>query len=78
MLVACGGSGDSSDTTSGIGGTAIVSGQIYGFGSIYVNRGNFEIDASQFDVDGETFVGLEGQNKLTVGMVVRKTRAGVA
>ena len=69
MLVACG--GDSSETTAGIGGTGIVSGQITGFGSIHVNGGKFETDSSLFDVDGKTFVGQEGQNKLAVGMVVR-------
>ena len=71
MLIACGGSSDSSDTTAGIGGTGIVSGQITGFGSIHVNDGKFEIDTSLFDVDGQTFVGQEGQDKLAVGMVVR-------
>lgn len=69
ILVACG--GDSSDTTAGIGGTGIVSGQITGFGSIHVNGGKFETDSSLFDVDGKTFVGQEGQDKLAVGMVVR-------
>jgi len=71
MLVACGGSGSGSDTTAGIGGTGIVSGQITGFGSIHLNDGKFETDSSLFDVDGKTFVGQEGQNKLAVGMVVR-------
>jgi hypothetical protein len=71
LLIACGGSSDSSDTTAGIGGTGIVSGQITGFGSIHVNDRKFEIDTSLFDVDGQTFVGQEGQDKLAVGMVVR-------
>ena len=71
LLVACGGSSGGSDTTAGIGGTGIVSGKITGFGSIHVNGGKFETDNSLFDVDGETFVGQEGQNKLAVGMVIR-------
>jgi len=66
MLVACG--GDSSDTTAGIGGTGIVSGQITGFGSIHVNGGKFETDTSRFDVDGDTSA---DQSDLAVGMVVR-------
>ena len=68
MLVACGGSSDSSDTTAGVGGTGIVSGQITGFGSIHVNGGKFETDSSRFDVDGDT--GAD-QSDLAVGMVVR-------
>ena len=71
LLSACGGSSDSSDTTAGIGGTGIVSGQITGFGSIHVNGGKFEIDTSTFIVDGKTFVGRAGQDALSVGMVVR-------
>ena len=68
LLSACGGSGDSSDTTAGIGGTGIVSGQITGFGSIHVNGGKFETDTSRFDVDGDTSA---DQSDLAVGMVVR-------
>jgi hypothetical protein len=71
LLVACGGSSDGSDTTAGIGGTGIVSGEITGFGSIHVNGGKFETDSSLFDVDGKPFVGQEGQDQLAVGMVVR-------
>ena len=65
LLVACGGS---SDTTAGIGGTGIVSGKITAFGSIHVNGGKFEIDSSRFDVDGDTSA---DQSDLAVGMVVR-------
>ena len=65
LLVACGGS---SDTTAGIGGTGIVSGKITGFGSIHVNGGKFETDSSLFDVDGDTSA---DQSDLAVGMVVR-------
>ena len=65
LLVACGGS---SDTTAGIGGTGIVYGKITGFGSIHVNGGKFEIDSSRFDVDGDTSA---DQSDLAVGMVVR-------
>ena len=68
MLVACGGSGESSDQVAGIGGTGIVSGQITGFGSIHVNGGKFETETSRFDVDGDTSA---DQSDLAVGMVVR-------
>jgi len=77
ILSACGGGDGSSETAGiggtgiGVGGTGIVAGPITGFGSIHVNGGKFETDSSLFDVDGETFVGQEGQNKLAVGMVVR-------
>ena len=77
MLVACGGSGDSSDTTAGIGGTGIVSGQITGFGSIHVNGGKFDIDTSQFNVDGDVNA---TQADLALGMVVQlkvETEAGI-
>ena len=70
LLSACGDSSDSSDTTAGIGGTGIVSGQITGFGSIHVNGGKFEIDTSTFIIDGKTFMGQAGQDALSVGMVV--------
>lgn len=71
LLIACGGSSDSSDTTAGIGGTGIVSGQITGFGSIHVNGGKYNIDNSNFEVDGNPFVGQAGQDELALGMVVQ-------
>ena len=68
LLIACGESTDGSDTVAGIGGTGIVAGKITGFGSIYVNGGKFDIDTSQFDVDGDT--GAD-QSDLALGMVVK-------
>jgi hypothetical protein len=67
LLVACGSSSDSSDTTAGIGGTGIVSGEITGFGSVHVNGGKFETDSSLFDVDGNT---IASQGDLALGMVI--------
>lgn len=74
LLSACGGSSsDSTDvagiggTGIGIGGTGIVSGKITGFGSVYVNGGKFDIDTSQFNVDGDT--GAD-QGDLALGMVI--------
>jgi len=68
VLVACGGSGESSDQTAGIGGTGIVFGKITGFGSVHVNGSKFETDTSQFDVDGDT--GAD-QSDLALGMVIK-------
>jgi hypothetical protein len=67
MLVACGGSSDSSDTTAGIGGTGIVSGQITGFGSVHVNGTVFNTSSSTFIVDGNM---AATQDDLEIGMVV--------
>jgi len=68
LLVACGGSSDSSETIAGIGGTGIVSGKITGFGSVYVNGSRYEIGTSQIIVDGE---GNKSESDLKLGMVVR-------
>jgi hypothetical protein len=70
MLSACGGSGGGSDTTAGIGGTGIAVGKITDFGSIFVNGGIFNINQTQFLVDGEEKVGQAGQDALAIGMVV--------
>lgn len=68
MLVACGGSGESSDQVAGIGGTGIVSGKITGFGSIHVNGTKFNTNNSVFIVDGNM---AATQDDLEIGMVVR-------
>ena len=81
-ISACGGG---SEQTAGIGGTGItakgvVQGEVTGFGSIFVNGKKFEIDSSNFIVDGSSFVGQAGQAELALGMVVRlsvKTENGV-
>jgi len=72
FLTACGGSSSTETagiggTGIGIGGTGIVSGKITGFGSVHVNGGTFEIDSSQFNVDGDT--GAD-QGDLALGMVI--------
>jgi hypothetical protein len=68
MLVACGGSSESSDTTAGIGGTGIVSGQITGFGSVHVNGTVLSTSNSTFIVDGNM---AAPQDDLEIGMVVK-------
>ncbi len=64
LLVSCGGS----ETTAGIGGTGITSGEITRFGSVFVNGVEFSTTSSQFEVDGDTSA-LE--TDLKVGMVVK-------
>ena len=54
--------------TSGISGTGIVFGTITGFGSIFVNGVEYEIDDATFDVDGNKSA---TQSQLRIGMVVR-------
>jgi hypothetical protein len=73
FLAGCGGGGGSTETAGiggtgiGVGGTGVVVGKITGFGSVHVNGGKFEIDTSQFDVDGDT--GAD-QGDLALGMVI--------
>ena len=68
LLVSCG-----NLITAGIGGTGITSGEITGFGSVYVNGVEFNTDNSQFEVDGKVFATqFEAiQAGLAVGMVAR-------
>jgi len=63
LLFSCGGSIE----TAGIGGTGITSGEVTGFGSIFVNGVEFNTDNSQFDVDDNT---AATQSDLAIGMVV--------
>jgi len=72
FLTACGGSSSTETagiggTGIGIGGTGIVSGKITGFGSVHVNGGIYDIDTSQFNVDGNT--GAD-EDDLKLGMVI--------
>jgi len=53
---------------AGVGGTGIVRGIITGFGSVFVNGVEFEIDNANFDVDGNTISGTQAD--LSIGMVV--------
>jgi len=64
LLVSCG----DSFLSAGIGGTGITSGEITGFGSVFVNGVEFSTTSSQFEVDGDTSA-LE--TDLKVGMVVK-------
>lgn len=59
--------------TAGISGTGIVVGVITGFGSIYVNGVEYDIEQASFDIDGQTefATAAEAQQLLAVGMVVR-------
>ncbi len=58
--------------TAGISGTGIVYGTITGFGSIFVNGIEYDIDEAVFDVDdGNHYIGLDGQSNLEIGMVVK-------
>jgi len=68
LLVSCG-----DIITAGIGGTGITSGEITGFGSIFVNGVEFNTANSQFEVDGEIFATQSEaiQAGLAVGMVAR-------
>lgn len=74
ILSACSGGDDSTETAGiggtgiGIGGTGIVSGEITGFGSVYVNGDRYDIDNSQFNVDGDVNA---TQTDLALGMVVQ-------
>jgi hypothetical protein len=64
-ILSCGGE---AIISAGISGTGIVYGVINGFGSIFVNGVEYDIDQASIDVDGSPSV---GQNKLALGMVVR-------
>ena len=68
-MAACG----SAIVSAGISGTGIVVGVLTGFGSIFVNGVEYEIDTAQFDIDGQRdFANAnEAQRLLAVGMVVR-------
>jgi hypothetical protein len=76
FLAGCGGGSNSSLAGGGIGGTGITaSGAITGFGSIFVNRIEFETAGASRDVDGETTVsdGSDDAAVLGIGMVVTVT-----
>jgi len=68
-LTACGGTtSDGGGQSAGIGGTGIVYGKVTGFGSIFVNGGEYNTDDSKFTVDGNT---AATQDDISLGMVVR-------
>ena len=70
LLAAC---GASTILSAGISGTGIVVGVLTGFGSIYVNGVEYDIDQAEFNIDGQTGFGsaAEAQQNLAIGMVVR-------
>jgi hypothetical protein len=73
VTAGCGGGGGGSLAGGGIGGTGITaSGTITAFGSIFVNRIEFETAGANLDVDGEMFVsdGNDDNAFLGLGMVV--------
>ena len=71
-LIGCGGGGGGG-TVSGIGGTGkIASGTITGFGSIFVNDIEYDIDSASLEVNDDDSAGLS-QDDLRIGMVVTVT-----
>ena len=71
-LNGCGGGGGGS-TLSGIGGTGkIASGTITGFGSIFVNDIEYDIESASLEVNDDDSAGLS-QDDLRIGMVVTVT-----
>lgn len=68
-LVAC---GASTILSAGISGTGIVVGVLTGFGSIFVNGVEYDVDTAEFEIDGQPFDDAAvAQSNLAVGMVVR-------
>jgi hypothetical protein len=55
---------------TGIGGSGGARGSIIGFGSILVNNLRLDIDDAEFEIEGETFRGSEGQARLTKGQQI--------
>ncbi len=71
-LNGCGGGGGS-ESLAGIGGTGkIASGTITGFGSIFVNGIEYDIDSASLEVNDDDSAGLS-QDDLRIGMVVTVT-----
>jgi hypothetical protein len=65
-----GGGGGGLDPVAGIGGTGkIASGTITGFGSIFVNGVEYDIDAASIEINDDVSAEL-GQDDLRIGMVV--------
>jgi hypothetical protein len=74
LVAACGGGGGGTTADGGIGGTGISVGAISGFGSIYVNGVEFEIeDTTELIIDDMTISGSadDKQSKLALNQVVR-------
>jgi len=72
-LAGCGGGGGSGTNVAGIGGTGkTISGTITGFGSIFVNDVEYDIDNASFSIKEDNSPGLS-ETDLRVGMVVTLT-----
>ncbi|WMP18740.1 DUF5666 domain-containing protein [Thiothrix lacustris] len=67
MLVACVGSSSLQLATGGIGGTGIAAGPITGFGSIFVNGVEYDIDAATLTRNGQP---ATGQHEYRIGEYV--------
>jgi len=72
-LAGCGGGSGSGTNVAGIGGTGrTISGTITGFGSIFVNDVEYDIDNASFDINDDSSPGLS-EDDLSIGMVVTLT-----
>ena len=72
-LAGCGGGSSSGTNVAGIGGTGrTISGTITGFGSIFVNDVEYDIDNASFDINDDSSPGLS-EDDLSIGMVVTLT-----
>lgn len=67
LLAACVGSGSSQLANGGIGGTGIAAGPITGFGSIFVNGIEYDIDSAKLTRNGHP---ATGQNEYRIGEYV--------
>ena len=67
LLVACVGSGSTQLANGGIGGTGIAAGPITGFGSIFVNGIEYDIDSATLTRNGHP---ATGQNEYRIGEYV--------
>ena len=76
LLSGCGGGGDGAPGASAgtAGGSAMASGTVTGFGSVFVNGKRFETTAASFVVDGQP--GSQGDLKLGMTVVVSGTVNG--
>ena len=67
LLAACVGGGSLQLATGGIGGTGISSGPITGFGSVFVNGVEYDIDTATFTRNGQP---ATGQHEYRIGEYV--------
>lgn len=67
-LLSCG--AETAAVVAGISGTGIAMGTVDGFGSIYVNGIEYDIDDATMIINGTEYSGQAGQDRLAIGMVV--------